>query len=120
MRLTLALTLLTATLGLANPLADTSSPHEELSTPMEAREASPEPITAANPLLEKRACKKNGCKCVKGLKQGQYCGACKWKGKYVITAKRNLKHIYECSSSGACCDYGTGSDCNTGHGRCGP
>jgi hypothetical protein len=54
------------------------------------------------------------------LRQGQYCGACKWKGNWVISAKRNLKHVYECSSNGACCDYGTGSDCNTGSGRCGP
>lgn len=119
MRLTLALTLITATLGLANPTPDSSSNPHEVSIPMEARS---EVDTSANaPLqLEKRACSKNGCKCVKGLRQGQYCGACKWKGNWVISAKRNLKHVYECSSNGACCDYGTGSDCNTGGGRCGP
>lgn len=115
MRLTLALALLTATLGVANPTPDASSP-QEVSIPMEARDLTPDA-----PLhLEKRACKKNGCKCVKGLRQGQYCGACQWKGSWVITAKRNLKHVYECSSDGGCCDYGTGSDCNTGSGRCGP
>ncbi|KAK0709949.1 hypothetical protein B0T26DRAFT_630447, partial [Lasiosphaeria miniovina] len=69
--------------------------------------------------LEKRACRDTGCKCVKGLRQGQYCGACVWKGDYVITKKRYLKHIYECSPEGDCCDYDTSSDCNTGHGRCG-
>ncbi|KAH6848049.1 hypothetical protein B0I37DRAFT_446190 [Chaetomium sp. MPI-CAGE-AT-0009] len=117
MRLTLALTLLTATLGLANPLADAPSP-QDVAIPMEARDAAP---ADPNPLLlEKRACSKNGCKCVTGLRQGQYCGSCVWKGKPVISAKRNAKHVYECSPNGACCDYGTASDCNTGHGRCGP
>ena len=115
MRLSIALALLTATLGLATPIEDASIP-QEVSVPMEVRDVD---SLVATP-LEKRACSSNGCKCVKGLRQGQYCGACVWKGDYVISAKRNLKHIYECSPSGGCCDYGTSSDCNTGHGRCGP
>lgn len=115
MRLSFALTLLTATLGLASPVEENSAP-QEVSVPMEARDLD---TLAATP-LEKRACSSNGCKCVKGLRQGQYCGACVWKGDYVISAKRVLNHIYECSPSGGCCDYGKASDCNTGSGRCGP
>jgi len=115
MRFSLALALLSATLGLASPVEDNTSP-VEVAVPLEARAVE----AADSAPLEKRACSSNGCKCVKGLRQGQYCGACVWKGDYVISAKRNLKHIYECSPSGACCDYGTASDCNTGHGRCGP
>lgn len=114
MRFTLALALLTATLGLATPVEDTSAPME-VAAPMEARDL----VAEADPLA-KRACVSNGCKCVKGLRQGQYCGACKWKGDYVISAKRTLNHIYECSPSGGCCSYGRASDCNTGSGRCGP
>ena len=115
MRFALALALLTATLGLASPAPDAALP-QEVAVPMEARDV--DDALAATP-LSKRACSKTGCKCIKGLSQGTYCGACKLSGKYVITAKRHLKHIYECSPSGACCDYGTASDCNTGHGRCG-
>lgn len=117
MRPALLLPILTAILPttLANPVSteDTSAAAIpfEVPVPMEARDLTP---------LNKRACKDTGCKCVKGLRQGQYCGACVWKGDYVITKKRNLKHIYECSPSGGCCDYGKADDCNTGHGRCGP
>ncbi len=108
MRLSIAVALLMATLGLATPIENASSPHEA-SVPMEVRDLD---SLAATP-LEKRACSSNGCKCVTGLRQGQYCGACVWKGDYVITAKRNLNHIYECSPSGGCCDYGTASDCTS-------
>lgn len=77
------------------------------------------------PTLDKRACKSNGCECIVGLKQGQYCGSCTvriengatdW--RYVIYSKRVDSHIYECSSSGDCCDYGPSSDCSTKHRRC--
>ncbi|KAL2134386.1 hypothetical protein VTI74DRAFT_305 [Chaetomium olivicolor] len=96
MRVTLLLTLLTATLGLASPVEDSAAP-QDVAVPMEARDVD----AAANlGTLDKRACVSNGCKCVTGLRQGQYCGACVWHGEYVITAKRNLKHIYECSPNG--------------------
>ncbi|PNP50315.1 hypothetical protein THARTR1_09023 [Trichoderma harzianum] len=73
--------------------------------------------------LDKRACKKTGCKCstLHPLKQGQYCGNCVWSNGdgYIITAKRVNNHVYECSPSGGCCDYGVGSDCGSGTARCG-
>ncbi|KAK1762849.1 hypothetical protein QBC33DRAFT_623412 [Phialemonium atrogriseum] len=60
--------------------------------------------------LEKRACKKNGCKCKKGTKQGSYCGLCS-----AVTAAGDgwfTRDIFECNSSGGCCDYGTSSVCS--------
>ncbi|KAK4446209.1 hypothetical protein QBC34DRAFT_383633 [Podospora aff. communis PSN243] len=52
---------------------------------------------------------RNGCKCVKGTKQGQYCGWC----KQVDSAGRggSWDHIYECNSNGGCCNYGTSKKC---------
>ncbi|KAK1758956.1 hypothetical protein QBC47DRAFT_370806 [Echria macrotheca] len=79
----------------------------------------------ARSLLEGRACKYTGCKCDTSNRnrkpQGQFCGGCKWPdGTYVITpaSKRDTSHVYECSPSGDCCDYGFASDCGHG-GRCG-
>lgn len=76
-----------------------------------------------NSPLEKRACVYNGCKCSTKhtLAQGQYCGNCVWSNGdgYIITAKRVSNHVYECSPSGACCDYGVASDCGSGTARCG-
>ncbi|KAL6875897.1 hypothetical protein HDV57DRAFT_502409 [Trichoderma longibrachiatum] len=73
--------------------------------------------------LDKRACTYNGCKCstLHPLKQGQYCGNCVWSNGdgYIITAKRVNNHVYECSPSGSCCDYGVASDCGSGTARCG-
>ncbi|PON25373.1 hypothetical protein TGAM01_v205667 [Trichoderma gamsii] len=73
--------------------------------------------------LDKRACVSNGCKCSTKhpLKQGQYCGNCVWSNGdgYIITAKRVNNHVYECSPSGSCCDYGAGGDCGSGTARCG-
>ncbi|KAL1862598.1 hypothetical protein VTK73DRAFT_6734 [Phialemonium thermophilum] len=100
-------------------VAATEAPVVERAVPVE-RAIPAEELVARDLQPEKRACVSNGCKCMKGLRQGQYCGACVLEGKPVITAKRNPKHVYECSPSGACCDYGVGSTCNTGHGRCGP
>ncbi|KAK1753017.1 hypothetical protein QBC47DRAFT_387558 [Echria macrotheca] len=69
--------------------------------------------------LAKRACDSNGCKCVKGLQQGVYCGNCVvGAGTYAISAKRVSNHAYECNPSGGCCDYGKASDCGTTRGRC--
>ncbi|KAK4136075.1 hypothetical protein BT67DRAFT_440226 [Trichocladium antarcticum] len=109
MRASILLTLLSAAAGLASPVDD------DAAVPMEARSDIGNPAA-----LHKRACVANGCKCVTGLRQGQYCGACVWKGSYVITAKRVRNHIYECTPTGGCCSYGRASDCNTGQGRCGP
>jgi len=90
------------------------------------------PLVVAEPLptdkltargLEKRYCDEDfGCECVRGLAQGQYCGACRLDGgfgAYVITKRRYLNYIYECNPQGGCCSYGPADDCNTGHGRCG-
>lgn len=60
--------------------------------------------------LEKRACEKNGCKCVKNTPQGAYCGLCKavtesGKGAFYT------RDIFECSPSGACCSYGSATIC---------
>lgn len=66
MRFTLALALLTATLGVANPIEDNTSSPMEIAAPMEARD-----LMAESDPLAKRACVSNGCKCVKGLRQGR-------------------------------------------------
>lgn len=124
MHLSLALTLLTAAMGLASPAAN---PDPEASVPqaievpvaaVEARDLVAE-AEEAHAMLTKRACTK-GCKCMKGLRQGQYCGNCVLEGKYVITSKRYNNHVYECSPSGGCCDYGKAKDCGTSKARCGP
>ena len=77
-------------------------------------------VSPATPLLNKRACSYNGCKCNSRGKQLTVCGNCVWSdtGKYVVTSKRKNNHIYECSPSGSCCDYGVGSDCGSGSARC--
>lgn len=53
-------------------------------------------ISAAPTTIEKRACIKNGCECVRGTPQGQYCG---------------VGGIYECNPTGACCFYGVSEKC---------
>lgn len=64
--------------------------------------------------LSKRACKNNGCKCQK-VSQGQYCGLC-WRNNDFIVTKLGTggawNHVYECNSSGGCCDYGYAKDCD--------
>jgi hypothetical protein len=63
-----------------------------------------------------------GCKCVKGLKAGLYCGTCVvtvgGTTGWPVTTGWSAHHVYQCGSNGSCCDYGTGSDCVTTHGRC--
>ncbi|KAK1831423.1 hypothetical protein QBC39DRAFT_306783 [Podospora conica] len=80
-----------------------------------------EPLEAR--ALEPRACSANGCRCDSTRHrspQGQFCGNCRWPdGAWVITAKRVSNHVYECNSSGGCCDYGVAKDCGTASGRCG-
>lgn len=87
---------------------------------IEGRDASFDDVSPASPLLTKRACKYNGCKCNSRGKQLTVCGNCVWSdtGKPVVTKKRKNSHIYECSPSGRCCDYGVGSDCGSGSARC--
>ena len=72
--------------------------------------------------LEKRDCDP-GCKCVKGLRQGQYCGTCRLNGgtgAYVISSGRVAGNVYECAPTGKCCTYGRANDCGRGDDRCGP
>ena len=69
--------------------------------------------------LTPRACVANGCKCVKGLKAGIYCGNCVvGAGTYAVSAKRVAGHAYQCNASGGCCDYGAASDCGKSGARC--
>lgn len=80
-------------------------------------------VTPATPLLDKlskRACSYNGCKCNSRGNQMTVCGNCVWSdtGSYVVTSKRVLNHIFECSPSGDCCDYGYATDCGSSGGRC--
>lgn len=71
-------------------------------------------------VLQKRKCTYNGCKCNSRGYQFHSCGGCVWTddGSWVVTKKRVATHIFECSPSGDCCDYGPADDCGTGKGRC--
>lgn len=66
-------------------------------------------------ILEARALtkcpKSNGCKCDPDYvtKQGQYCGYCAAVSK--AGTGGSWKHIFECSPSGKCCDYGASTKC---------
>ncbi|KAK4245748.1 hypothetical protein C7999DRAFT_33891 [Corynascus novoguineensis] len=91
MRLSLALALLTAAMGLASPAAnpdpDAAVP-EAIDVPaaaVEARDLLAE-AEEAQGQLNNKPCHYNGCKCMWGA-QGDYCGNCKHKGQYVITGK---------------------------------
>ncbi|PHH92268.1 hypothetical protein CDD83_8193 [Cordyceps sp. RAO-2017] len=85
-----------------------------------AADAAPEGVPVARdageadgPVLEKRQCHRNGCRCRSGTRQGTYCGRCA-----VVT---NVGHgasnrdIFECNSSGGCCHYGRSSHCAAAH-----
>jgi hypothetical protein len=70
--------------------------------------------------LDNRAtaeCNYNGCQCSDAT-QGQYCGWCR---EVTLVGKKGaLGHVYECSPSGDCCDYGVADDCASGvNMRCG-
>jgi hypothetical protein len=66
-----------------------------------------------------RSCSSNGCVCVKGLKQGVYCGNCVvGAGTYAVKTKRVVKNAFECNPSGGCCSYGFANDCGTKSARC--
>ncbi|KAF2441891.1 hypothetical protein P171DRAFT_365786, partial [Karstenula rhodostoma CBS 690.94] len=60
-----------------------------------------------------RACTNNGCKCKKDTKQGQYCGN---DGIWTYDVKDLGKggkrtDVYECTPTGACCQYGPSKSC---------
>ncbi|KAK0639792.1 hypothetical protein B0T16DRAFT_298056, partial [Cercophora newfieldiana] len=61
----------------------------------------------------KRDCDYNGCKCASRGKQLTVCGNCRWlnNNTWVVTEKRVANHIFECSPTGRCCDYGYATDC---------
>ncbi|KAK4443788.1 hypothetical protein QBC34DRAFT_416359 [Podospora aff. communis PSN243] len=107
MRFSLVLLALPAAMALAEPPTEGATPVDSVREPRS---------------LTGRACVYNGCKCdtTRNRKpQGQFCGGCRWPdGAYVITAKRDNTHVYECSPSGSCCDYGFARDCGN-NGRCG-
>jgi len=111
---------LSALLVLAAPLLALAAP-----SPAEAEADYGLTNMAVDSLLGRRDCDYNGCKCDTRnhrKPQGQFCGGCHWKnGDYVITKKRVNSHVYECSPSGRCCDYGYAKDCSKedGTGRCG-
>ncbi|PKS12438.1 hypothetical protein jhhlp_000644 [Lomentospora prolificans] len=99
----------------ANPAAEAAN---ELLAPVEARGV--DPVTPNNPLLAKRECIYNGCRCDSRGRQLTVCGNCVWTdtGSYAVTKLRKDNHIYECSPSGDCCDYGVGNDCGSGGAQC--
>jgi len=71
--------------------------------------------------ITKRACKSNGCKCRKGLSQGQYCAMCLTTSGFVVTnigTNGGYDHKYECNPQGGCCDYGFSYDCDDGQIYC--
>lgn len=99
-------------LSLASVALASALPAEDGAGGLAQREALPAELVP-------RACSANGCKCVKGLKQGVYCGNCVvGAGTLAISAKRVASHAYECNPSGGCCDYGAASDCGTSKARC--
>lgn len=108
MRLSTVLSLASLALSAtANPVADDHVTGDDSGWGLGARELTP------------RACVANGCKCVKGLKAGIYCGNCVvGAGTYAISAKRVAGHAYQCNASGGCCDYGAANDCGKTGARC--
>jgi len=73
---------------------------------------------AVEPEIFARACT-SGCKCVRGLAQGVYCGNCVvGAGTYAVSSGRVKTNAYECNPSGGCCSYGRASDCGTSRARC--
>ncbi|GAB1317099.1 hypothetical protein MFIFM68171_07309 [Madurella fahalii] len=70
--------------------------------------------------LGKRQCVDNGCRCDSRGRQFRSCGNCVWTdtGSWVITAKRDATHVYECAPDGSCCDYGFANDCGGSGARC--
>ncbi|KAI5843218.1 hypothetical protein BZA05DRAFT_477224 [Tricharina praecox] len=68
-------------------------------------------------MLQKRACKNNGCKCRPGTKQGQYCWACnavRSAGNLNAYPSPHTGWIFECAPSGGCCAYGPRGSCAGG------
>jgi len=117
MRLSVLISLIPLAAAVTTP-ADTRAP-AAVAEPVDG-----ENLVAVRDLLplEKRQCDP-GCRCVTGLRQGQYCGTCRLNGgtgAYVITRGRVARNVYECAPNGDCCSYGPANDCGRGDDRCGP
>jgi len=108
----------------ANPVANAGA------NPVANAEANPIANAEANPIanadddisvldvLEKRACRYNGCECKKRTKRGQYCGYCDQVTYYGKGGDWN--DVYECNPQGGCCNYGNRDSCKARKGPCGP
>ncbi|KAF1981873.1 hypothetical protein K402DRAFT_309406, partial [Aulographum hederae CBS 113979] len=57
----------------------------------------------------------DGCSCVKGTKQGQYCYGCKQVYWYKDHSYNNL---HECNPDGGCCNYGYSKTCAARKEKC--
>lgn len=84
------------------------------------QKSSPQQVAARSPHMEKRQCSYDGCRCDSRGRQFRSCGNCVWTdtGGWVITAERDLTHVYECAPDGSCCDYGFAADCGGAEARC--
>lgn len=105
---------ITCLLFITDPVA-----RDELTLTYEQKRAMQDEYEAMMPrgenILEERALtkcpKSNGCKCDPKYvpKQGQYCGYCAAVSK--AGTGGSWEHIFECSKSGSCCDYGASKKC---------
>lgn len=70
--------------------------------------------------LDLRSCTYNGCECNSRGEQLTVCGNCVWNdgAGYIVTTKRVGNHIFECSLTDSCRDYGVARDCGTASARC--
>ena len=68
-------------------------------------------------VLEKRACKYNGCKCTPGTNPGVYCWGCSqvinW-GNVGAFSSSPTGWVFQCARSGNCCAYGPRDSCAGG------
>jgi len=105
MRASILTTVLLSTLALATPLTTNANAND-----LAARDTADTADTAdKSGAMQPLACKKNKCKCRAKTAQGQYCG---WGTAVTNLGSGGAKnHVYECSPSGGCCDYGYRADC---------
>ncbi|KAF8244617.1 hypothetical protein K440DRAFT_663368 [Wilcoxina mikolae CBS 423.85] len=88
------------------------------------------PIRRARDLLVERSdtCKDNGCACIVGSAQGQYCWGCSNGvingGDTSVWNSDWQSWVFECNPDGGCCAYGLRFSCEAGAGTpvspCGP
>ncbi|KAK4169878.1 hypothetical protein QBC43DRAFT_352110 [Cladorrhinum sp. PSN259] len=121
----ISLTLLSILTNLAlaapGPTAENEAPTLAHPIPfVDASSALIDDADASSGNLTKRACDYNGCKCNSRGRQLTVCGNCVWDDTeaFVVTKKRKLTHIFECSKSGDCCSYGYAKDCGGSSARC--